>query len=169
MRMDAFYERHEKLLRKLAWEFCRRFGHDCDDLFGEACLALVKIAPKYDASRGAESTFVWRAITNALQGYCNHERKHEHADLEYAMNIPSTAPTADHVTEFRQTMAGLSTAAYSTAWLAINHPAALGITTADTACQQRVKARRHIGKQYKVYEKASVRAIMTEIKTAVMQ
>lgn len=55
------------LIRKIAWSYVRTCpGLEFDDLLSEACIAFLENGHRYDSSRGARSTFIWRVVSNHL-------------------------------------------------------------------------------------------------------
>ena len=163
----SMYERNYKLLHKIAWGFSRSSGIEQEELFAEACLALVEAAPKYDSERGAESTFIWRAISNALQTYCNDERSHTHADIAEAEAVISHGHSdMENVLILKQSVAMLSEAAYQVTWLVANHPEVLGIEGTESHTKARGKVVKHL-RNVQGLTWADTRETMRELRTEI--
>jgi len=60
-------ENHLNLIRKIAWSYVKgNPGLEFDDLFSEACLALLVAKPSYNSTRAKESSFIWKVVNNHL-------------------------------------------------------------------------------------------------------
>lgn len=62
-------EDHLNLLRKIAWSYNSTTGIEYDELFSEACLAYCQNIKKYDHTKGAVSTFLYRSVSNSLNWF----------------------------------------------------------------------------------------------------
>ena len=59
-------EQWTSLVYRLARKYFKQNEGEIDDIVQDCLLHLVKVAPRYDASKSAEMTFVWMAVSAHL-------------------------------------------------------------------------------------------------------
>jgi RNA polymerase sigma factor (sigma-70 family) len=102
--------RHINLVRKIVnrhFFSLTQHGYDLDDLVQEGLYAIMKAEPQYDPSRGAESTYYYRAAYNWISWrvgmYIKRKRRSAHFEA-YSLEkeIPNAA-LAERSSEFGPT------------------------------------------------------------------
>lgn len=98
---EPVLEDNLNILRKIAWDFAKRYELDFDDLFQEACLACIQALPRYKPEKGAFSTFLWHTATNALKDLLNKntnfDKRHIFTDDFSMCAATETAAASDEV------------------------------------------------------------------------
>ena len=74
---------HLEQIRRLAWGFHVTTGLDPEDLYGEACLEVVKYFHRYDESQGKLSTFLMMLAINRLKNYTNRKNGNRQIKEDY--------------------------------------------------------------------------------------
>jgi DNA-directed RNA polymerase specialized sigma24 family protein len=67
-------ENHLKILHQIAWAFSKKCNISVEDLYSEACVHSLEQINKFDASRGAISTFLHAVTYNHLVQYSRKQR-----------------------------------------------------------------------------------------------
>ena len=69
-------EKHINLVNKIVWGFVKKNpGLEFDDLFSEACVAVLDARDKYDPEKGKTSTFIWTVVSNRLKRVLGQEAR----------------------------------------------------------------------------------------------
>lgn len=66
---DEWFKRHERLIWKaITQQYYSSNPDDMEDMFQDACLAIVEAAPKFNPEREAKmTTFMYTCVTNAVK------------------------------------------------------------------------------------------------------
>jgi len=76
------YESYEKMVEKVAWLAARQYGLDQEDCRQDAWLALMEAESRYDASKGAKSTYLWTVCWNRLADKGRYWRRRRSVELK---------------------------------------------------------------------------------------
>ena len=88
MTADDVIKNHWNQLQSLAWKFHRTTGISQEDLFSEACYAILHDLPKYDEKKSAMSTFLNRSVTYHLINYVTRQKRYIQLEDEIWESIP---------------------------------------------------------------------------------
>jgi RNA polymerase sigma factor (sigma-70 family) len=101
-------EKHLNWLRKIAHSYHRTYPElEFDDLFSEACLACLKELPKYNPSRGSETTFLALVAKSHLDNILTKERRWKERNI-YCLEDISDIPAPEYDYEWEEFISNLS-------------------------------------------------------------
>jgi len=76
-------EQNLDLIRKIVWSYVKsNEGLEFDDLFNEACLAVLEEQHRYNPERGKKTTFTYHVVTNHFNNLLKQD-KETPVDAEY--------------------------------------------------------------------------------------
>lgn len=77
-----FYKKYEPLLKKTAGQYSRKFNLEYEELFGEACLTMVKAFNNYKKERAEFSTCLFYYLKNELRNFVTKEKRKQSLFIE---------------------------------------------------------------------------------------
>ena len=80
--MEQTYADVEKLIKKVVWDFKKRYGGDFQELLGEAELSFVMAYKSWEKDRVKFTTYLCKSIKNNLL------RKHQEQQTKYIETHP---------------------------------------------------------------------------------
>jgi len=70
MTTTALFYKHDKLLKKQAWVFSRRFNIEFEEVYSEAALIFVRAAQSYEPTVSKFITYLYTVLHNGLVSFC---------------------------------------------------------------------------------------------------
>lgn len=81
MTKEELFERNTLMAYKIANKYRINYLKEYDDIKQEALVGLWKACEKYNDSKGAFSTYAYICISNNINIYIRHLRKHENREI----------------------------------------------------------------------------------------
>lgn len=131
---------HIGLVKKLARSWARTTGLEYEELEGHAFLLAVEAMNKYDPSRGAQTTYLWKVINAGLHIYCMEYCKLRNQPFSGEIQSEGLGMDPERLASFKETINNLSKEAKEVIQVLFNFPTEIFNLGGNSSSPQRIKA-----------------------------